>query len=317
MARRGAKWLDDNRLHALGNTVNSEPLAELAAVHKRFGKIVALRGLDLQVRSGELLSVLGSNGAGKTTAISLLLGLLRPDAGHVRLLGRSPRDIEARRQIGVMLQEVALTPELRVRELIALTVKYYPEPMSVDETLANSNTTAIADRLYGKLSGGQKRQAQFALAICGRPRLLFLDEPTAGLDVEARVLMWATLRRLVAQGAAIVLTTHYLEEAESLSTRLAVLASGQLVAQGTVREIRTLIGGKDINCVTATDADEIGTWPGVANVARNGERLHIRARSAEAVVRRLLAADENLTELEVHRAGLAEAFTQLTQKVAS
>jgi ABC-2 type transport system ATP-binding protein len=297
--------------------LNNELLAELEGARKSFGKIVALRGLDLQVTSGELLSMLGPNGAGKSTAISLLLGLLRPDAGRVRLFGRPPGQIEARRQIGVMLQEVALTPELRVRELIALAAKYYPEPMRTDEALAISNTTAIADRPYGKLSGGQKRQAQFAVAICGRPRLLFLDEPTAGLDIQARELMWTTLRRLVTQGVSIVLTTHYLEEAESLSNRVAVLANGRLVAQGSVRDIRALVASKHIDCITETDTCEVGSWPEVSTVSRDGRGLHISARNAEAVVRRLLAADKDLTELEVRRAGFAEAFTELTQESAS
>jgi ABC-2 type transport system ATP-binding protein len=297
--------------------MNDELLAELEGAQKRFGKISALRGLDLQVRSGELLCMLGPNGAGKSTAISLLLGLLRPDAGRVQLFGRSPRAIEARRQIGVMLQEVALPAELRVRELIALTARYYPEPMGVDEALAVSNTTAIADRPYGKLSGGQKRQAQFAVAICGRPRLIFLDEPTASLDVEARERLWATLRRLVSEGVSMILTTHYLEEAETLSNRVAVLARGQLVAQGSVRDIRALVGPTHIDCVTDMDAGEVGLWPDVADVTRDEQGLHISARNAEAVVRRLLAADEHLTELEVRRAGLAEVFAELTLENAS
>src|SRR5271169_5065987 len=218
--------------------MNDTFLAELSLAKKKFGTTVALDGLDLQVRSAELFAVLGPNGAGKTTAISLLLGLQQPDSGSALLFGRSPNLVETRRQIGVMMQEVALAPELRVREQIDLVASYYPSPLSPAEAMEMTNTTSLADRPYGKLSGGQKRQAQFAMAIVGRPKLLFLDEPTVGLDVQARELMWVTLRKLVSDGASIVLTTHYLEEAEALADRVVVLAKGKLIASGTVNEIR-------------------------------------------------------------------------------
>ena len=209
-------------------------MASLNGVHKHYGKTVALAGLDLDVRRGELLAVLGPNGAGKSTAVSLWLGLLEPEKGSVRLFGGSPLEADSRRRIGVMMQEVGLTPELRVRELIELTASYYPEPLPTDRTLDLTRLGALADRPYAKLSAGQKRQVQFALAICGRPSLLFLDEPTVGLDVDARESMWRTIRELLSQGCSIVLTTHYLEEAEALADRVAVVASGRLIASGSV-----------------------------------------------------------------------------------
>jgi ABC-2 type transport system ATP-binding protein len=297
--------------------MNNDCLAELSGVSKRFGKIVALDRLDLKVRRGELLAVLGPNGAGKTTAISLLLGLRQPDSGTARLFGQSPLHVETRRKVGVMMQEVTLAPELRVREQIDLLASYYPDPMTVDAAMEMTDTMALRDRPYGKLSAGQKRQAQFAMAICGRPRLLFLDEPTVGLDIQARELMWATLRQLVEDGCSIVLTTHYLEEAESLADRVAVLAKGRMVAFGTVSEIRAHVVRKRISCLTTLAAEEVATWPEVQGASRDQQHLHITASHAETVVRRLLAADEELEELEVHRAGLAEAFTELTQEVAS
>ena len=232
--------------------MNNEFWAELSGVKKRFGKTVALDGLDLQVRPGELFSVLGPNGAGKSTAISLLLGLLKPDAGAARLFGQSPFRIEPRRQIGVMMQEVTLAPELLVREHIALVASYYPRPFSPAEAMELTNISSLASRPYGKLSAGQKRQVQFAMAVCGRPKLLFLDEPSVGLDIRAREMMWATLRQLVGNGSSIVLTTHYLEEAESLSNRVAVLNKGRLIASGTVNEIRALVVRKHITCSTAS-----------------------------------------------------------------
>ena len=296
--------------------MHNEFWAELAGAKKRYGKTVALGGLDLQVPPGELFSVLGPNGAGKSTAISLLLGLLRADAGTARLFGVSPFRVEARRKIGVMMQEVMLAPELRVREHIELVASYYPNPLTPAAAMELTNTTELASRPYGKLSAGQKRQAQFAMAVCGRPKLLFLDEPSVGLDVRARETMWAALRRLVSDGASIVLTTHYLEEAESLSDRVAVLNKGRLIALGTVSEIRALVVRKYVTCSTALAADQIAAWPDVENVTRDQQRLQISTSNSEAVVRRLLAADSNLQELEVRRAGLAEAFTELTQEAA-
>ena len=297
--------------------MNNECLAELSGVSKRFGKIVALDGLDLGVQRGELLAVLGPNGAGKTTAISVLLGLRQPDSGTARLFGQSPLQIESRRQVGVMMQEVTLSPELRVREHIDLFASYYPNPLTADAAMEVTDTMALRDRPYGKLSSGQKRQAQFAMAICGRPKLLFLDEPTVGLDIQARELMWATLRQLVEDGCSIVLTTHYLEEAGSLADRVAVLAKGRMVAFGTVGEIRAHVVRKRISCSTSLIAAEVATWPEVQSASRDGQWLHITASHAETVVRRLLAEDEELEDLEVKRAGLAEAFTELTQEAVS
>jgi ABC-2 type transport system ATP-binding protein len=294
--------------------MNNEYLAQLSGVSKRYGSVVALDGMDMQVRPGELLAVLGPNGAGKSTAISLLLGLQRPDKGSARLLGQSPLTLEARRGVGVMMQEVTLSPELRVREQIELVASYYPDPMSPDDAMAMTHTTALGKRPYGKLSGGQKRQVQFAMAVVGRPRLLFLDEPTVGLDLPFREGMWAMLRELVHNGASIVLTTHYLEEAESLADRVVVLAKGRVIASGTVREIRAVVGHKRVSCSTALSAELIASWPGVQSVSRERGRMQIIAGDADTVVKRLALADAAFQDLEVRSAGLAEAFTELTQE---
>jgi ABC-2 type transport system ATP-binding protein len=295
--------------------IRSGGLARLSGVEKRYGETVALNRLDLEVRDGELLAVLGPNGAGKTTAIALMLGLQRPDKGEALLFDRSPHDLAARRGVGVMMQEVMLPDALKVRELIAMTSAYYPSPLTLAETIALAGIEKIAQRPYAKLSGGQKRQAQFALAICGRPRLLFLDEPTTGLDVTARETMWATLRKLVADGTSIVLTTHYIEEAEALADRVVVLAKGRRVAEGTVEEMRAIVLRKRIDCVTTLALGAIGAWPGVTAVTTEGGRVSITTTDAEATVR-LLMADPGLADLEVRRAGLSEAFAELTQEPA-
>lgn len=294
-----------------------ECLAELSGVKKRFGNVVALDEFDLQVRPSELLAVLGPNGAGKSTAISLLLGLRQPDAGTARLFGLPPGQVEARRRIGVMMQEAALAAELRVREHIELVASYYPDPLATDEVLTRTNLTSLANRPYGKLSGGQKRLAQFAVALCGRPSLLFLDEPTVGLDVQARATMWAALRQLVRDGCSIVLTTHYLEEAEALADRVVVLAKGKTVASATVGEMRAIVTRKHVTCSTSLALELVAAWPGVQSVSRDRGRLQITTSDSDAVVKRLVLADSGVEGLEVRSAGLAEAFTELTQEVAS
>jgi ABC-type multidrug transport system ATPase subunit len=294
----------------------SDVLAELDRVHKVYGKTVALKGLSLDVRRGELLAVLGPNGAGKSTAISLWLGLTQPTHGEVRLFGGSALEVASRREVGVMMQEVALPATMRARDLVDLTSSYYQSPFSVRETLELTRTTELADRPCGKLSAGQKRQVQFALAICGRPRLLFLDEPTVGLDVQAREAMWSTIRELIVQRCSIVLTTHYLEEAESLATRVAVLARGELIASGTVDEVRSIVSRKRITCATTLHPEQVRAWPGVVEATGATQRLQIVTADAEGVVRRLLAADHGLRNLEVRQAGLAEAFTELTKEAA-
>ncbi|WP_309604284.1 ABC transporter ATP-binding protein [Phenylobacterium sp.] len=296
--------------------IDDGAMARLSGAYKRYGVVTALDGLDLDVRKGELLAVLGPNGAGKSTAIALLLGLQQPDSGEALLFGTSPHDLTARRGVGVMMQEVALADALRVHDHIAMTQAYYPDPLSLDEAIALAGVEKIASRPYAKLSGGQKRQAQFALAICGRPRLLFLDEPTTGLDLTARETMWATLRRLVEGGTSIVLTTHYIEEAEALADRVVVMAKGRRVAEGTVQEMRALVVRKRVDCVTPLSLAAIEAWPGVTAAARDGPRVTITTTDAEGAVRRLLDADPALSDLEVRRAGLSEAFAELTQEPA-
>jgi len=289
-------------------------MTDSSAVVKRYDRLTALDGVDLVLRRGELLAVLGPNGAGKSTSIGLLLGLIRPDAGRVELFGLDPQRIEARRRIGVMLQSAILPQTLRVGELLRLTASYYPNPRALAESAELAGISDLLMRPYGKLSGGQQRRVQFALALCGRPELLFLDEPTVGMDIDARQKLWAAMRALVAEGCSVVLTTHYLEEAEALAQRVVVLGQGRVLSEGSVDALRARVALTRIRCVSDLDADAISHWPQVASAAREGERLRITTAVAENVVRRLLDADPALSELEVQRAGLAEAFTELTRE---
>ncbi|HEX7362470.1 MAG TPA: ABC transporter ATP-binding protein [Bryobacteraceae bacterium] len=193
---------------------------------KRYGSHRALDDVDLSVGRGELVALLSPNGAGKTTAVKLMLGLLKPDEGEVRVFGCDPREPQNRRRTGAMLQVGRVPETLRVREYIDLFSSYYPHPLPMAEVTAGAGLHGIGNRLFGQLSGGQKQRALFALAICGDPDLLFLDEPTAGLDVHARRGLWKQIRALLARGKSILLTTHYLEEADVLADALLCLTRG-------------------------------------------------------------------------------------------
>lgn len=291
-------------------------LARLENVSKRYGNITALNGLNLSVHAGEILALLGPNGAGKTTAVSLMLNLVEPDSGKVSLFNQDPQELAARQRIGVMLQSAELPETMRVSELIELTQSYYPNLRDLKEIAEMAGINDLLKRPYGKLSGGQQRRVQFAIAICARVEILFLDEPTVGLDIEAREAMWTSLRKLVAEGCSIVLTTHYLEEAEALANRVMVIAQGSVIAEGTVESIRSRVALRKIRCISSLDISAIKEWPHIESLGHDGQYLNIQTADAESVTRRLLDEDPGLTQLEIKRAGLAEAFIELTKEQA-
>jgi ABC-2 type transport system ATP-binding protein len=287
-------------------------LACLRGATKSYGAIRALTGLDLKVNAGEVLAILGANGAGKSTALGLLTGRLSADAGQVEVLGGDPRDPRQRRGLGVMLQEGSLPDMVRVAEHIELFSTYYPSPRPVAQTLALAGLEALAHRPYGALSGGQQRRVQFALAICGRPALLFVDEPTVGLDLEARRGFWAVLRALRAEGVGLVLTTHYLEEADALADRVAVLAHGGLIAEDTPAGIKTRAAGKRVRAKSSVPLETVTGWPGVRSATSTDGVVQLLSHEPEQVLRRWFALDPKLSELEVSGLNLEDAFVSLT-----
>jgi ABC-2 type transport system ATP-binding protein len=212
-----------------------------------------------------------------------------------------------------MLQVAKVPETLRVREHIQLFSSYYAHPLPITETLHIAGLQDIAERQFGQLSGGQKQRVLFALAICGDADLMLLDEPTAGLDIEARRLLWERIRAMVERGKTVVLTTHYLEEADALSDRIVVLDHGRIVAQGTPAEIKASIGGKRIRCITQLTAKDVRLIPGVLNVREDREALDICAGDPDHVVRELLARDPGVCGIEIHSAKLDDAFLALTQ----
>src|SRR6202050_3593248 len=287
-------------------------VASLEAVNKNYGSVRALRGVDFRVRAGEVVALLGPNGAGKTTAVKLLLGLMQPNGGRVRVFAGDPTNPENRMRTGAMLQVGRVPETLRVREHIDLFSAYYEKPMASAEILAAAGLEKLRDRKFGDLSGGQKQRVLFALALCGDPDLLFLDEPTVGLDVESRRGLWGEIRQLIARGKTVLLTTHYLEEADALADRVVVINRGEIIAEGTPAEIKANTSGRRIRCVTSLDIEIVRSLPGVIEVRRDREGLEIRVRSAEPILRELLMRDARLSGIEVTSAGLEEAFLALT-----
>ncbi len=288
-------------------------VASLEAVNKNYGSIRALVDVNFRVHAGEIVALLGPNGAGKTTAVKLLLGLLQPNNGRVRVFGGDPTNPENRMRTGAMLQVGRVPETLRVSEHIDLFSSYYEKPLPVADVLAAAGLEKISDRKFGDLSGGQKQRVLFALAICGDPDLLFLDEPTVGLDVEARRMLWDEIRHLVSRGKTVVLTTHYLQEADALADRVAVINKGEIIAEGTPATIKAQTAGKKIRCITSLNIHALRQIPGVTEVNEDRDAVEIHTGIAEPVLRELLARDASLSGLEVTSAGLEEAFLALTQ----
>jgi ABC-2 type transport system ATP-binding protein len=288
-------------------------VASLEGISKNYGEVRALRNVNFTVGAGQVVALLGPNGAGKTTAVKLLLGLLQPSSGKARVFGGDPTNPHNRMRAGAMLQVGRVPETLRVREHIDLFSSYYPRPLPLEEVLAAAGLEKLRDRKFGDLSGGQRQRTLFALAICGDPDLLFLDEPTVGLDVEARRALWEEIRRLVERGKTVLLTTHYLQEADALADRIAVINQGAIIAEGTPAEIKAQTSGKRIRCVTTLGLASLLQIPGVTDAKQDREAVEIRTSEAESVVRALLARDASLSGLEITSAGLEDAFLALTQ----
>jgi ABC-2 type transport system ATP-binding protein len=290
----------------------------LIGARKRYGAVEALRGVDLSIRGGEVVAMLGPNGAGKTTSISLMLGLRQPTAGQVRLFGLPPTDRRARSRCGVMLQESGTSSVLTVGEIVDVFRAYYPAPLSAERAIAMAGLTEQAAARVGTLSGGQRQRLYFALAICGDPEILFLDEPTVGMDVEARRAFVASIQTLAAAGKTIVFTTHYLREAEEMARRIVVIDHGTVIADASPQELKARVPGKKITLIAGRpfakrDLEDLPA--SVLSVA--GDRASLLSNEPAAVLRELFRRGVDVADLEVTGADLEEAFLALTRRPES
>ncbi len=294
------------------------PAVELNNAVKYYGRVEALKGISLTVEPGEVVAILGPNGAGKSTAISLMLGLRPPSSGSVRIYGGNPREGHNRRRIGAMLQESGVPTMLSVRELVALFGHFYENPLSTDAAIEMAQLMDKANASVGKLSGGQKQRLYFALALVGNPDVLFLDEPTTGLDVEARRNFWDCISTLIKRKKTIILTTHNLEEADALAKRIVVINLGEIVAEGTPEHIKRYVGGKHIRFRAASDVENVlATLAGVQRVSRLHDRYDLYSVQPEATLASLFRGDIAINDIEVVGAGLEEAFLSITQSTVA
>ncbi|RSM64831.1 ABC transporter ATP-binding protein [Actinoplanes sp. ATCC 53533] len=284
-------------------------LARALDATRRYGDVLALDRLNLDVHAGELVGLLGPNGAGKSTLVNLLTGVRRPTSGRVELCGGDPRDPASRRALGVTPQETGLPGALRVGEVVDFVRAHFPDPLARDVLLARFGLADLVKRQTGGLSGGQKRRVAVALAFVGRPRIVFLDEPTTGLDVEARHALWNGIREFHADGGTVVLTSHYLEEIEALARRVVVIGGGRVLADDTVAAVRGLVSIRRVSLTLPTPVPDL---PGVVGTERDGDRTHLLTGDADRLVRDLVARDVPFTELEVRPTSLEEAFLTLT-----
>jgi ABC-2 type transport system ATP-binding protein len=284
-----------------------EPAAQLVDATKSYGAVHALKGVSLDIETGEVVAMLGPNGAGKTTSISIMLGLRKPTTGTARLFGLNPTDRRARSRTGVMLQESGVPQVLKVSETIDLFRSYYArviELAGLEEKAQSQNRD---------LSGGQRQRLYFALAICGDPDLIFLDEPTVGLDVESRRAFIQSIKGFIETGKTIVLTTHYLEEADELAKRVVVIDHGKIIADASPEEIKSKVVGKKVSFTSTRPVTqaELDGLPITASEVKH-QRYVLVTGEPEAVLRELFRRGVDINDLEVIGAGLEEAFLALT-----
>ncbi len=280
-------------------------------VCKSYGTTQALNQLSLNIEKPGVYAILGHNGAGKTTLINCALGLEKISSGNMTTLGSKPGDIKAKLRTGVILQNSELPDLLTVNEQIELFASYYHTPFSVTEIIDKCDLGDFANKRYKGLSGGQKRRVQFALAVVGNPDLIFLDEPTTGLDIDARKTLWNVIREFANKGKTIILTTHYLEEAENLADRILIMKAGKIVSDTTPQKIHLEAKGSVIQCQTRLPQSSITSLPGVDSVSKKGKFLEIRSSDDTATLRELIAQDPQISSLTVSKPSLENFFAQI------
>jgi len=289
-----------------------EKIIEVNNVSKTFKHKKAVNNVSFHVEKGQIVALLGPNGAGKTTTISMMLGLKDPSEGSVSIFGKSPKHRDVRNRFGAMLQEVSVIDSISVGEAIDLFRSYYTNPVAKDTLLQLSNLESEKKQRCEKLSGGQKRRLNFALALAGNPDLLFLDEPTVGMDITSRKAFWETIRRLASEGKTIILTTHYLEEADALSDRILLFANGKIIADGTPEEMKATISQKTISFYAKEKipTDLLKELPHVKAVQFHEQRVILTTDDTDATLQAIYQKSLPITDVSVERGSLDEAFEQ-------
>ncbi|OPA74090.1 ABC transporter ATP-binding protein [Paenibacillus selenitireducens] len=281
---------------------------------KQFGDFRAVDQINLQFEQGRISALLGPNGAGKTTTISMMLGMMRPTSGEVRVLGLPSGTKELRQRVGALMQDVRAADGLTVREVLQLFRSYYRNPMSLERLFDISGLHADAKRRASALSGGQRRRLAFAQSLAGNPELIVLDEPTVGMDVEARGRFWETIRALASDGRTVLLTTHYLEEADAVADHIAVIANGCVVAEGAPERLKAQAALRTVSFRSA-NAPKEHEWlqlPGVEKAECYGDRIRLHAHETDQLLFTLMQSNWGVTDIDVQSASLEDAFRSLT-----
>jgi ABC-2 type transport system ATP-binding protein len=285
---------------------------DLRNLTKRYGSVTAVKDLSLAIRSGEIVAFLGPNGAGKTTTIDMILGLAQPDEGSVQVYGRAPVDAIAQGYVSAVMQNGGLLKDFTVRETVRYTASLYANPQPVGEVLERAGIAAIADRRVGKCSGGEQQRLRFAMSLLSNPRLLLLDEPTAGMDVEARRDFWTAIREDAARGRTVMFATHYLEEADAYADRIVLVRQGLIVADGTTAAVKSMASGRTVRAtIRNADRDALAALDGVTAVELRGDTVLITCADSDAVARHLLT-ETSASDLEITSNSLEAAFMALT-----
>jgi ABC-2 type transport system ATP-binding protein len=303
-------------------TANATAAVSCRGLVKRYPDVLAVDGLDLDVWPGECFGLLGPNGAGKTTTVEMLEGLTTPDAGDITLLGErwgQGRDRQLRQQLGVQLQETKLSEKLTVRETVRLFRSFFDEGREVEEVMDLAGLQEKSAARVGKLSGGQKQRLALACALVGAPRVLFLDEPSTGLDPQARLRVWEIVEQFKQLGGTVILTTHYMEEAARLCDRVAIVDHGKIIAQDAPAALIDSLGARQIITFTADgdiDQAELAALPGVRSVIRQSESWVLNVEQAgpvlPSVINALAARGLQMERLSTHQATLEDVFVHLT-----
>jgi ABC-2 type transport system ATP-binding protein len=284
---------------------------------KRYGAVTAVDGLDLEIRPGEVVALLGPNGAGKSTTIDLLLGLARPDEGSATLFGLPPATAIARGMVGALLQSGGLLPDLTVGEIVELTASLHTDHRPVSEVLARAGVADLAKRRIAGLSGGPRQRVRFAMALVADPELVVLDEPTTGLDPEARRAFWSAMHEETARGRTVLFATHYLDEADAYADRIVFMRAGKVVADGTASQIKGFASGRTIRAtLPGADLAALAALPGVDQAEGRGDAVLLTCHDSDAALRALLAATR-ARDIEVTGRGLEDAFVALTLEGAA
>lgn len=283
-------------------------------VSKAFQDKHAVKEASFSINKGEIVAILGPNGAGKTTTISMMLGLLKPTSGEVRLFNQNPDDKSVREKLGIMLQEVSVMQGLKVRELLDLVRQYYPKPLSLEEVIALTGLTENDLKTRAeKLSGGQKRRVSFALALSGNPELIILDEPTVGMDISSRNRFWKTIQMLSKKGKTIIFTTHYLQEADDVGERIILFNKGSIIADGTPVEIKARLTKQFVSFHTTSGSiNKLYGHSVITSIFEKNDRVYVQTDDTDAVLALLFSENIGAHNIQIERGKLEEAFEQLT-----